>query len=182
MKKTFLALLFMGFTAVSMGQESDNDTRSSSDPKHEFRLDALEGLIVPAVDISYEYIISKYSGAGISAFIGLEDDADDYQSWAITPYYRQYFFNKQDYGARGFFAEGVLQAGGGSDLQYLFDEDVNVEEDWTKFGIGFAIGQKWVSRNGFVVELSVGGGRYFGGDDVGPEGFFRGGASVGYRF
>lgn len=58
-----------------------------------------------------------------------------------------------------------------------------VSEDWNKVGIGFAIGQKWVSRNGFVFELSVGGGRYLGSDDdEAPEGFFRGGVSVGYRF
>ncbi|MDC8006344.1 DUF3575 domain-containing protein [Aureisphaera galaxeae] len=182
MKKKILTLFLMGMTAFAMAQETET-YHLDSDPKHEFRIDALEGLIVPAIDVSYEYIISKFSGAGVSAFFGFQDeDTDGYQEWAVTPYYRQYFFNRQDYGAKGFFAEGLLQVGGGTDTLYLFEPERVVEEDWTKFGIGFAIGQKWVSRNGFVVELSIGGGRYFGDDDAGPEGFFRGGASVGYRF
>ncbi len=182
MKKKFLTLFLMGFATIAMAQET-NDENTDTTPKHEFRIDALEGLIVPAVDISYEYIISKFSGAGVSAFYGFEDEqGDDYHEWAITPYYRQYFFNKQDYGARGFFAEGSLQVAGGTDTIEFFDPQRTVEEDWTKFGIGFAIGQKWVSKNGFVVELSIGGGRYFGSEDAGPGGFFRGGASVGYRF
>jgi len=41
--------------------------------------------------------------------------------------------------------------------------------------------QKWVNRNGFVIELSLGGGRYLGDNDdsLSPEGFFRGGVSFG---
>ena len=183
MKKNLLTLFLMGITVVSFAQEADNEDTTTTTRKHEFRIDALEGLIVPALDVSYEYIISKYSGFGVSGFVGFDDEqTDDYQKWSITPYYRQYFFNKQDYGAKGFFAEGVLQVGSGTETVYFSDSNSNVENDWTKFGIGFAIGQKWVSRNGFVVELSVGGGRYFGSDDEGPGGFFRGGASVGYRF
>jgi len=40
-----------------------------------------------------------------------------------------------------------------------------------------------VSNNGFVFEISAGGGRYFlNNDNVGPEAFFRGGVLAGYRF
>ena len=125
------------------------------------------------------------------------DDYGSYQKFAFTPYYRQYFFNKKEYGARGLFAEGLLQLATGealygdfhqgNDIGFIDDEGADIifpdtNGNWTNFGIGFALGQKWVSANGFILELSVGGGRYFGGKEGSPEGFFRGGVLVGYRF
>lgn len=183
-----IAMLLFCFNAIAQEEEEQVNLTEFNTKKHELRIDALEGLIVPAIDIGYEYVISKYSGAGMSINIALDSDNDvDFpQDFAITPYYRQYFFNREDYGAKGFYAEGLLQYATGSSDFYDFDElsVVNNPEnrDWSQFGVGFAVGQKWVSRNGFVVELSLGGGRYFGGDDFAPGGFFRGGASVGYRF
>ena len=61
----------------------------------------------------------------------------------------------------------------------------------TAFGAGFALGYKWASNNGFVIEPSVGVGRnlidtsedddayaYYDAIDF----YFRGGIQVGYRF
>jgi len=190
MKNTFLILAAVLFSFNAFAQEDDEpvNLNTFNGKKHELRIDAIEGLIVPAIDISYEYVISKYSGVGASINIGLSSDGDlDIpQDFAITPYYRQYFFNREDYGAKGFYAEGLLQYATGDDIFFNFDEIAGIStetsRDWSQFGIGFAVGQKWVSRNGFVVELSLGGGRYIGGEDFAPGGFFRGGASVGYRF
>jgi hypothetical protein len=113
------------------------------------------------------------------------DNQDDYQTFTIAPYYRQYFFNKKDYGARGLFAEGLLQYGTGDDYygDYYYEQTFgdNTNSKWNAFGIGFALGQKWVSQNGFILEISLGGGRYFGNEEGAPEGFFRGGILVGYR-
>jgi len=179
-----LLTIIMVTTTFFAQEESETSVIDPLDKRHELRIDALEGLLVPAIDISYEYIISRRSGFGASAFVALTDLSGDYQQWAIAPYYRQYFFTKEEYGGKGFFAEGLLQVGGGSYEDYLYYEDGGfdpIEDDWTKFGIGVSFGQKWINKNGFVVELSLGGGRYFG-NDTGPEAFFRGGASVGYRF
>lgn len=187
MKKKLVVLLlgvcsFAGF-AQEEQQEEERGIKSLEGRKHEIRVDAAEALIIPALDVSYEYVISKYSGAGISVFIGFGNEtADDYQKFAITPFYRQYFFNKQDYGARGFYAEGSLQYGSGGSNSGDFILNNFDNDDWSRFGIGFALGQKWVSRNGFIVDFSLGLGRYFGSDDVGPDVFFRGGVNVGYRF
>ena len=184
MKKYIFTAAFMAASAVGFAQDSEEKGIANlQDRKHELRIDALEGLIVPALDISYEYVISKYSGVGVSAFAGFsgDDDLDFDQDWAFTPYYRQYFFNKKDYGARGFYAEGLLQVAGGDDFDN-FLIGTNTDESWTKFGIGFGLGQKWVSKNGFVLDLNFGGGRYFGDDNLGPDAFFRGGVGVGYRF
>lgn len=186
--KKYLVASFLFLSIGAWAQEEDTPVNLDqiNDKKHELRIDALEGLLIPAIDIAYEYVISRYSGVGASVYVSLSDDGDFDQDFSFTPYYRQYFFNKKDFGARGFFAEGLLQYGTGEGDVFNFDEDSGVssidQETWSLFGVGFAIGQKWVSRNGFVIELSVGGGRYFGAEDFAPEGFFRGGVNVGYRF
>lgn len=190
MKKsiTLLALIIssFGFSQEDTDEKPVN-LNEINNKKHEFRIDVLESLALPALDISYEYVLSKYSGVGASININFQDEEFDFrQEFAFTGYYRQYFFNKRDYGARGFFAEGLLQYATGENERVFFIDDTTEPDrgNWNKFGVGVSIGQKWVSRNGFVIELSVGGGRYLGGDDDGlsPEGFFRGGVSFGYRF
>ena len=187
MKKSILFLIVGTLTWGSYAQESETTTEETSDlARHEIRVDVLEGLLVPAIDLNYEYLISRRSGAGLAAYVTLQDiDTGDYQEWAIAPYYRQYFFSKEEYGGKGFFAEGLLQVAGGTYQEEFYNESNNtfrtVEENWTQVGIGFSFGQKWVNKNGFVVELSLGAGRYLGADE-GPEAFFRGGALIGYRF
>ncbi len=190
MKKT-ITLLALIISSFGFAQENTDDEpvnlNEINNKKHEFRIDVLESLLLPAIDISYEYVLSRYSGVGASINVNFQDEDSDFrQEFAFTTYYRQYFFNKKDYGARGFFAEGLLQYASGENGNFLFGDnglDESERGNWNKFGVGVAIGQKWVSRNGFVIELSVGGGRYLGGDDgISPEGFFRGGLSFGYRF
>lgn len=191
--KKITTFLCLAMTAVAFAQEDTDDQpvnlNEINNKKHEFKIDVLESLAVPALDVSYEYILSKYSGVGASVNINLDNDDFDFnQQYAITGFYRQYFFNKEDYGARGFFAEGLFQyAGGDSDTIFDFNDTGDLisqsSDTWNKFGVGVSVGQKWVSRNGFVIELSLGGGRYLGNNDnLSPEGFFRGGLSFGYRF
>jgi len=182
MKKYQLLFLASLISISTIAQDNDVNLNEINDKKHEIRIDAAEGLIIPAIDLSYEYVLSRYSGVGASINISLNSDDILGQNFSFTPYYRQYFFNKKDYGARGFFAEGLLQYATGEDVFFNLDASNEELDDWSQFGIGFAIGQKWVSRNGFVIELLAGGGRYFGGEDFAPGGFFRGGISVGYRF
>jgi len=194
-----LLTLFLGVSTIGFAQDTETTENVAADRKHEIRLDALEALSISTIEVNYEYIISRFSGVGAAVSVRL-DDSDDYgsyQKFAFTPYYRQYFFNKKDYGARGLFAEGLLQIATGEELyvDYYEGNDIGFPNDegadiifpesnrnWTNFGVGFALGQKWVSKNGFILELSIGGGRYFGGKEGSPEGFFRGGVLVGYRF
>lgn len=182
MIKHKLLLLVSLFSFTLMAQDDDVNLNDINNKKHEFRIDAIEGLAVPALDVSYEYVLSRYSGVGASINFLLESDNDFNQNFSFTPYYRQYFFNKKDYGARGFFAEGLIQYATGEGRLFDFNNNTEEDESWSQFGIGFAVGQKWVSRNGFVIELLAGGGRYFGGEDFAPDGFFRGGINIGYRF
>ena len=111
--KNRITLLLLISTTITFAQEDIDDQpvnlNEINNKKHEFRIDVLEGLLVPAIDVSYEYVLSKYSGIGASVNFDLDDDEFDFdQKFAFTAYYRQYFFNKKEYGARGFFAEGYF--------------------------------------------------------------------------
>jgi len=190
-KLVSISLLVMtSFGAVAQEEVTFQKNKN----KHEFRIDALEILTVSNIDIEYEYVISRFSGAGLAVTYSLDDNFSIYQQYSINPYFRQYFFNKKDFGARGFFVEGLLKFAGGKGHKhytYGYEDDASGNrvlttfteqiDEWSNFGIGIALGQKWVSDNGFVLELSLGGGRYFI-EDKGPKGFFRGGISIGYRF
>lgn len=175
MKKVLIAIALIISFSLSAQQDNPYDALNMS--RHEIRLDASEIIIFPNLELNYEYVISKYSGAGIALSYSLDEEYDEYQKFSINPYYRQYFFNKKDFGARGLFVEGVLKIAGGED--YRFD-DMQPAEDWFNVGAGLVVGQKWVSDNGFVFELQIGGGRYFNNDN-GPEGFLKGGVLIGYR-
>ena len=93
-----------------------------------------------------------------------------------------YFFNKQDYGAKGFFVEGFGKLSTGEIEFYDFDSSINETDKYTDVSLGMSLGKKWVNKNGFVFELLVGASRALGGDNDGPEAYFRGGLFVGYRF
>ncbi|WP_290477975.1 MULTISPECIES: DUF3575 domain-containing protein [unclassified Leeuwenhoekiella] len=191
--KTALLALFLS-TTIFAQEESNN----SLDKKHEIKVDAIELIVVANIEITYEYLISKYSGAGISITFDGGNSSDDFLNWAITPFYRQYFFNRQEKRAQGLFAEGHLNLGSFENdyYQYTYDTDTGfivderfVEHDKTAFGAGFALGYKWASNNGFVIEPSVGVGRNIIGNtqDDGAyydsiDFYFRGGIQVGYRF
>ncbi|WP_347374899.1 hypothetical protein [Aequorivita sp. Q41] len=189
--KNIVCAFLMGASLIGYSQESENKEYNTLG-KHELRIDALEALAFTTIEINYEFIISKYSGAGAAISFNLSDESiEGYgQNFAFTPYYRQYFLNKKEYGARGFFVEGSIQIAAGEYEDYYYSynpiTEIHLEgttnENWFETGIGLSLGQKWVSNNGFIFEISAGGGRYLLGTDYAPEAYFRGGILVGYRF
>lgn len=188
--KNFLFILLIGVSAIGFSQE-EGSTETGPQGRHELRLDGFEALVFKTIEFNYEYVINKYSGAGAAISFNLDNELLEYGGkFAFTPYYRQYFFNKKEYGARGLFVEGSLQLAGGENEYYNFNYDPITEyyteniikENWFQAGVGISIGQKWVSNNGFIFEINAGGGRYLLKDDYSPEGYFRGGILVGYRF
>lgn len=181
MKRISTAILVLG---VFFGVQAQEESSTGYLNKHEFRIDALEILAIPNLELNYEYVISKYSGVGATMNISLDNEFNELQKFSFAPYFRQYFLNKKEYGARGLFVEGLLQfASGDGFINRDFDGTVfNSGDDWFDMGVGIAIGQKWVSENGFIFEISAGGGRYLLNTDDSPGGFFRGGILIGYRF
>ena len=92
-----------------------------------------------------------------------------------------YFFNKEDYGAKGLFVEVFSKFASGEDYDDVFNNG-DEKVDYFDAALGLSIGKKWVNRRGFMLEISLGGGRNIGLDDNSPDFTFRGGVSLGYRF
>ena len=136
--------------------------------QNEIKIDFLDFLLFPALTIGYEKSRNSSTAFGATMFINLNGElGDDWNDkFAITPYYRFYFLESQDYGGYGVFAE-------------IF----------TKFSSaispGLAVGRKWINRKGFTFELMFGVGRNLLYDeDVNGmnTATIRSGVSIGKRF
>ena len=158
----------------------------------ELKLDVIDLLTQPALNVGYEKINDAYSSFGADLYLNL-NDISSADSWAekisINPFYRFYFFNKTDFGGEGYFAEAFMK------LSYLHydretwynrsgsrSHDIMYEEIKT-FDVapGVGVGKKWVNRKGWTFEYMIGFGRYLFNND-GPEATFKGGISIGKRF
>ena len=173
--KNYIIILFL-IPLVSFSQEKvqkvevvKSDTQieefTSSLGKNEIRVDFLDLLAVPALTIAYEKSNNSNSGFGATLFINLDDGnslLDD--PIILTPYYRFYFLQTEDFGGNGIFAEIFTQLSS------------------SKIAPGFAIGKKWINRKGFTLELLAGVGRNLSSDGDNDEAVARLGVSIGKRF
>ena len=141
------------------------------------------------LDITYEYIDNLNFSFGLAFCFSLADE--DYkiaeaERYAITPFFRYYFFNKkEDYGLIGFYAETFLKFFGGTRYDYDYRYDyLRYKQDYIDAALGVGLGCKFVSRSGFVLDLNVGLGRSFGLSDFfgSRDTVRRGGVIFGYRF
>ena len=139
---------------------------TSSLGKNEIRVDFLDLLAVPALTIAYEKSNNSNSGFGATLFINMSEDDGilDYDPIILTPYYRFYFLQTEDFGGNGIFAEIFTQLSS------------------SKIAPGFAIGKKWINRKGFTLELLAGVGRNLTPDGDNDEAVARLGISIGKRF
>lgn len=177
MKNNILLIILLAISAISFSQESKNE-KTSAQRIHEVRLDGLKLIAGPIAEASYEFVKNENSGYGISILANLSSDSYD-ENFSVTPFYRMYFFNKTDYGAKGFFVEGFGKLSTGeNETNY---DDYNQVDNYTDFSLGMSLGNKWVNKNGFVFEILIGVSRALGGGS-GPEVYVRGGLFVGYRF
>jgi hypothetical protein len=158
MKKIFLFSILLCFGHIVHGQEESvqkvqivkDSSLEAAFPKgkNEIRINALSFLVEEDLNIFYERILSKASSLGLSMFINAGNETDlTHRKFAINPYYRFYFYNSKEYGARGFFGE-------------VFSSFASVENESLQVSLGLTIGQKWVTTDGFSFELFVGTARY----------------------
>ncbi|WP_292891557.1 hypothetical protein [Nonlabens sp.] len=203
MKNILIAVAAFLITATAFAQESesleetDNQKRLNQFnevKKHEVSLDVVAAIAGLGINPRYEYVLGRYSGVGVDLNIGILDDDDSfdyYETFSITPYYRQYFFSKEDYGAKGFYAEGFAKVFTFEDSYFEggdgFGPGRNVTDSYTEAALGVGIGWKWVSDSGFLIDIGFGLGRNLGlasdpqGYDL-PEVTGRGGVNFGWRF
>lgn len=172
-KKLFLVALLTSLIVNAQDRKETTETESqkrmtefSKRNRHNLSLDVIAGLAFPAFNPRYEYILNKHSSIGADLNINFDDDngSEILEKFSFSPFYRQYFFSKEDYGAKGFYGEAFIKF-------YTYEDDIRYDvytneiadaENYFETAIGVGIGWKWVSNSGFFIDLSGGLGRNLG--------------------
>ena len=161
---------------------------------NEFRVNFFDLLFLPGFHGYYEKIIDENSSYGTGLFINFSDNLSSdivYQRrFAISPYYRLYFLNRRDYGAKGLFVEVFSSFASANymdddDLYDVSDDDFDDRNNIFRFSVGATIGRKWITRSGYTFEPFVGVGRYLDShSSIGsnPGVHFRLGFSIGRSY
>ncbi len=165
MKLTILISLFFLTTSIFAQQDADD----KNDSKNELRLN-VPATLASFPEITYERILNDESSLGFSLGMSVNSDID--YDFLAVPFYRLYFGNKR---AAGFFVEPNVA---------VFSEERNDEVVGSEIGLGagLAIGGKFLTRKGWVVELLGGMGRNFLNTDYISDIYPRIGVSIGKRF
>ena len=187
--KFLLTCLLLAATSLGFSQSNDSISNANSRKlgKQEFSLNAFNLVAFGIVDITYERIISENSTWAIEAFYhpSKDDYLNDayYKELSLTGKYKHFFSSKY---ASGFYVHGfgMLSNGEYEDGYYYdvgIDEYIYDNHDYTDFAIGFGLGGKFVSKGGFLLDLSGGIGRnLFSDQSPTIVGQFM--VNLGYRF
>jgi hypothetical protein len=199
-------IIFLSIPSLLFAQNKDNEVVviksdnqieefTSSLGQNELRLDFLDLLVFPALSVGFEKINDSSSGYGATLFLNLggEDTIGEVYNdkFALTPYYRFYFLQSEDYGGYGIFAEIFTKFSSGKYEKFndFWGQNQNNETlSYSDIAPGLAVGRKWINRKGFTFELLFGVGRnllYKSKDDDSisrTAGIVRAGISVGKRF
>jgi len=181
MKKVLFILILL-FTFSSYSQK--RHVHVQEEKQHEITLNAFNLIAAKWVDVSYERILNEESSVGVSFLtrVGNHTDFKDWglKSYSVTPYYRQYF---SPYYASGFFMEAFARYNGGESNDWVYNEITNQTEKqkYKDVAFGISLGQKLVTRRGFVGVVYAGLGRNMF-DVNAPVVVGRAGVSFGFRF
>ena len=192
-KQLFLILLIISVIAKAQNKTDANETESqksmtelSKKKRHSLSLDVIAGLVFPAFNPRYEYVLNKYSGIGADLNINFDDEngSQILEKFSFSPYYRQYFFSKEDYGAKGFYGEGFLKFYTYENDTYFFGDPITNTEAYFETALGVGIGWKWISNSGFLIDINGGLGRNLGFTDDPNQRDFTGkfGVNFGWQF
>ena len=192
MKKILLILFFL-VPLYNISQEVQKVEVVKSDTQienlntllgqNEIKIDFLDFIIFPALTLGYEKNRNSSTAYGATMFINFDTDlgSEWNDKFAITPYYRFYFLESQDYGGYGVFAE-IFTKFSSAKIENYSDAK---SESYTDISPGLAVGRKWINRKGFTFELMFGVGRNLLYDeDVNGmnTATIRSGVSIGKRF
>lgn len=192
MKNLFL-IFFFSISLYSFSQEIQQVEVIKSEKQieklteligqNEIKIDFLDFIIFPALTVGYEKNRDSSTAFGATMFINFNGELGDEwnDKFAITPYYRFYFLESQDYGGYGIFAEIFTKFSTAKIKNYS-----NLKsKSYTDISPGLAVGRKWINRKGFTFELMFGVGRnlLYDKDIIGMNtATLRSGVSIGKRF
>ena len=154
---------------------------SVSQAQQEIKVDILDALALKTLEVSYEYYTSERSSVGTSVLYNFEKRSSDFrynEKFMITPYFRHYFTNNSNW---NYFGEIFLGINKGEKEIDLIGSNVKKYEDYTDGALGVALGSKYISSGGLIVDLYGGLGRNMFSSDS-PSIVPRVGINVGYRF
>nr|WP_297307209.1 hypothetical protein [uncultured Flavobacterium sp.] len=196
MKKKII--LFVTFSLFSLAQAQVKYPESSSkvySKSNEIRLGALKALFGNGLELSYERVLDTNKGFGATLYVAKAEDGILNQNFSVSPYFRFYFTKSEEYGAKGFFAEGFLDFYSGKNYYYNYYGSIDyengypvhngyseeVKKNFFDTAIGLTLGKKWVNTSGFVLEAKLGYGRNLLKENI-NDGVLKFDLSVGYRF
>jgi hypothetical protein len=137
MKKTLLLTFFL-FHLLAYSQK---------DKKNEIKFN-LPYIIAGLPEVNYERIIDSTRAVGIAVAFAFDKPDDIETRFRIIPYYRKYF-RQQRTNAAGFFVEGNLAV---INKTQWISYETSVEENNTYFGVGAAVGYKFLNKNNITAE------------------------------
>lgn len=162
-----LFLIFLiSFHAQSQTQENPVYKRDIA--KNELSIGAFNLVAFGALDIAYERILTPNTSWAIEGFIlALDRDNEDVseaysKDFSLTGKYK-YFFGEGT--AWGFYVNGLAMISSGEyedwnqDVQMRDGSFGYVKENYTDLALGFGLGGKFVTPQGFFLDLGTGIGR-----------------------
>lgn len=165
----FISTLFLFFVAIAtFSQEETEEVFPRDIAKNELSINAFNLVTFGAIDIAYERIIDSNSSWAIEGFVlalNRESEAADYiftRTASFTGKYKYYFGENSAY---GFYVNGLAMVSTGEYYEEIETFDgVNynysrVDKEYTDLALGFGVGYKWVSKQGFFMDLNTGIGR-----------------------
>ena len=195
MKKIF-AFAIMMIAALSLFAQKDSVANAIADKSaaigqsgnNEIKINLLMSVLA-LPEVTYERLVEDNMGVGISVAVNVDNTNDAFDGdfkLLIIPHYRLYFGSKK---ASGFFIEGNAALVSGSVYTIYYDPAASYvpgyipyqKENTTNFGLGAAVGGKFLTRNGFLGEVYGGVGRLFGSNRI-ADVYPRIGISIGKRF
>ncbi len=168
-------IICVALTATLTHAQEDTKLRSN-----ELKVNALT-LVLGNPEISYERLLNENSGLGLSVNFNVDNNQLLPYNYMIMPYYRLYVGSKR---AAGFFFEGSLAYLSEEVSTYIYNGNNGYTDtkDETGFGVGVAIGGKFLIKKSIVFEFFGGLGRNFNATDNGSYAYPRVGVSIGKRF
>jgi len=173
MKKAIISFCLITLSSITFAQTKDNNEIKLNIPL------TIAGL----PEINYERIVDDNVGIGLAAAVAVDKPENMPYRVQITPFGRLYFGKKK---AAGFFIEANMTACKQREIyeEYIFDSTgyntFIVDQSTFNIGFGAAVGVKLLTKNGFMGDIFLGGGRLFGNSLAG--GYLRMGLTIGRRF
>ncbi len=156
--KKIITLLFLTTQVVALSQTNENSATQETEEnpkKNEIRVNP--GMLMFYMpEISYERIFAKNHTIGVSFGVSLQDESNIGIKYMITPQYRMYFGKKS---ANGFFMEASASVYEERAYNYYWNYNSfysSISSRQTNIGLGIAAGGKFITKNNWTGELSIG--------------------------